>query len=322
MDAFSINLSLLALLASYIAIILSNQGLKQIKNKQLGLDLIPYLRLLLEFTPQHRGMVNAILQGDASFRSKIGSVQQHIEKNISLLIGQAKHTIPWEIQQRVDQIETYWKEIAKNYNHYSAADSFAQHTALISEILYLINDVAEESGILKCHTSQYELANAANTNLPLVTELLGQARGIGTGVAAKGEQSTADKIKLLYRLNKLKSVSDSISTTLKTTFSHKSSLNTYTNESLQSSHYATTEFLNILDSEMVNSDYININAEHFYKAGTDAIQKNFGLLDTINQTIKAEINTEFQSAQKRSILTRLLVMSLLTSYFVTLYLLT
>ena len=82
MDAFSIYLALLAILASYIAIILSNQGLNQIKNKQLGLDLIPYLRLLLEFTPQHRGMVNAILQGDASFRSKIGSVQQHIEKNI------------------------------------------------------------------------------------------------------------------------------------------------------------------------------------------------------------------------------------------------
>jgi len=319
MSALGMCLTLLALLASYIAIVLGNQGLHKIKNKQLGLDLTPYLRLLLEFTPQHRGMVNAILQGDESFRSKIGSVQQHIDKNIGFLLSQAKQTRPWEIQQRINQIVTYWKDISKNYKHYSAAESFSKHTALISEILYLTNDVAEESGIVSCHTSGYELANTANTKLPLMTELLGQARGIGTGVAAKGEQLTADKIKLLYRLNKLKSVSDSTSTTLKAVFSRNPSLNAHSKDTLQSSFQATTEFLNILDSEIVNSDYIDINAELYYQAGTDAIKKNFDLLDTINQTIKTEIDSEFQSAQMRSNLTRFLVGALLTTYFVTLY---
>ena len=319
MSAFGMCLTLLALLASYVAIILGNQGLRKIKNKQLGIDLIPYLRQLLEFTPQHRGMVNAILQGDESFRSKIGGVQQHIEKNIALLLSQAQQTRPWEIQQRVTQIVNYWQEISKNYKHYSAADSFSKHTALISEILYLTNDVAEESGIVSCHTGEYELTNAANTKLPLMTELLGQARGIGTGVAAKGEQSTADKIKLLYRLNKLKSVSDSTSTTLKAVFSRNPSLNAHSKDTLQSSFQATTEFLNILDSEIVNSDYIDINAELYYQSGTDAIKKNFDLLDTINQTIKAEIDSELQSAQTRSNLTRFLVGALLTTTFVSLY---
>jgi methyl-accepting chemotaxis protein len=157
-----------------------------------------HLRRLLESLPQHRGMANALLQGDESFRPKLTALQAQIDQDMELLAQRVAAGDCWGVAVRVHRIQGAWSFITQQVNGFEPAESFARHTALVSEVLYLINDVADAAGLLALTGDSSRLIDAAINTLPQVTETLGQARGMGTGVAARGKCGTDMRVKLRY----------------------------------------------------------------------------------------------------------------------------
>ena len=298
------NLNLLfpacALLTSvYILLSVRKAQAHNSQRRLQGLRHITHLRCLLEALPQHRGMANALLQGDESFRSKLTTLQAQIDRDMSVMEKHLLTTDHWGVTDRAQRVLSAWSTIKQKLNNFAAPESFGRHTALITELLYLINDVADAAGLLE-DPDNTRLIDTAINMLPLVTETLGQARGMGTGVAARGKCSSDMRVKLRYLLANTRRVAEEVGQAVQGTLSqrgaeHHADFKTRAGNALGDSQQATQEFLSLLETGIIHDNSIDVVPTDFYAAGTTAIQHSFTLLDTILTSLNFRLN---QSAQK------------------------
>ena len=100
----------------------------------------------------------------------------------------------------------HWTRLGLSYLQGDADNNFKQHNILIANLLYLIDDVADAHHLSKI------TGDAMDTDwryLLSIAEYIGQARALGTGVAAKGECSSVLRIQLNHLRNKIASSVDS-----------------------------------------------------------------------------------------------------------------
>jgi methyl-accepting chemotaxis protein len=267
-----------------------------LRRKQ-GMADVVMLRRILELMPQHRGMANALLQGDESFRSKLGQLQGEIDGVMRPLAALSAGADPWSVAARVARIQDGWSLIKQQLASFAPAESFARHTSLITEILYLINDVADAAGLLG-GDADARLIDAAVNQLPMVTETLGQARGMGTGVAARGKCTPDMRVKLRYLLDNTRQVSADVAQGMRATLQSDASLKARAETALEDSQRATQAFLTLLETRIINAR-VDIEPTEYYAAGTEAIQHSFALLDAINNALMTRLQTRAQQTQKQ-----------------------
>jgi hypothetical protein len=100
----------------------------------------------------------------------------------------------------------HWSRLGGGYLQGDGEKNFKQHNILIANLLYLIDDVADVHHLSKV------TGDAMDTDwryLLSIAEYIGQARALGTGVAAKGECSSVLRIQLNHLRNKISSSVDS-----------------------------------------------------------------------------------------------------------------
>lgn len=217
-----------------------------------GMTDVVKLRRVLEAIPQHRGMANALLQGDESFRSKLSQLQSGVDADMRPLAALSAGSDPWSVATRVGKVQDGWSFIKQQLAHFSPADSFARHTALMREILYLLNDVADAAGLMAEDTGA-RLIDAAVNQLPRVTETLGQARGMGTGVAARGKCTTDMRVKLRYLHANTQQVSAEVAQGMRSTLQSDAGLKAQAASALEESQRATQTFLAMLESRIIRA---------------------------------------------------------------------
>ncbi|MDN4501223.1 nitrate- and nitrite sensing domain-containing protein [Alteromonadaceae bacterium BrNp21-10] len=172
------------------------------KNKilryHLGLERLSLFRHLLAAMQQHRGLCNGYLNGDTSLLKRIESLQRNIDQHIKLILD-CETDAAWIRNNELWMgIEDHWGRLSVHFKHGDSSSNLNQHNSIISDLLYLIEECAEN------HQLQ-ELA--INPNLPAAflwqqllysAEYIGQARAIGTGIAAAGMSTSVQRIKLNF----------------------------------------------------------------------------------------------------------------------------
>ena len=280
-----------------------------------GLQDVMHLRRLLEALPQHRGMANAVLQGDDSFRSTLTTRQAQIDQEMSMMKKQLLTTDHWGVTVRARHVLDAWSTIIRNLNGFAAPESFARHTALITQLLYLINDVADAAGLLN-DTDNTQLMDAAVNTLPLVTETLGQSRGMGTGAAALGKCGTDMRVKLRYLLTNTRRVADEVGQAVRGTLADNGTgqdagFKKRASNALDDSQRATQEFLSLLETGIIHEHRIDVAPSDFYAAGTAAIQHSFALHDTILTSLHYRLSQSAQKNNRRHWLSRGIALALI-----------
>ena len=218
----------------------------------------------------------------------------------------------WLVAARVGRIHSAWLFIKKHLNGFAAPESFARHTSLMTELLYLINDVADASGLLRLKNNNSRLIDAAVNLLPIVTETLGQARGMGAGVAARGKCTTDMRVKLHYLLDNARRILGDVAKHVEVALQGDANLNVRAGSVLENSQQSTQVFLSMLESRIINVRQVDVAPAEYYGAGTEAIQYSFELLDVINNALMARLNGDRGRAQKklwRARLTALLILA-------------
>lgn len=280
-----------------------------------GLQDITHLRRLLESLPQHRGMANALLQGDDSFRSKLDTLQTQINRDMhtmSDLLISADH---WGAAERAQHVLDAWNTIYQQLNNLAAPESFGRHTALITELLYLINDVADAAGLLNS-TENGRLIDVAINSLPLVTETLGQTRGMGTGVAARGKCASDMRVKLRYLLTNARQVASEVNQAVRGTLTERGAgqdtvFTDRAGTALDESQQATQAFLLLLENGVIHDRRVEVASTDFYAAGTEAIQHSFTLLDAILASLHRRLSLAVQTNKRRRLLSRGIALALI-----------
>lgn len=167
-----------------------------------GIEYIKLLRILLTCMQQHRGLTTGLINGNTAVKPDI----EKLAIKIKDLVGEIDAAGVWMRDNvKWSSLVDHWSRLGMAYLQGDADKNFKQHNILIANLLYLIDDVADVHHLSKI------TGDAMDTDwryLLSIAEYIGQARALGTGVAAKGECSSVLRIQLNHLRNKIASSVD------------------------------------------------------------------------------------------------------------------
>ncbi|KZZ35800.1 MULTISPECIES: methyl-accepting chemotaxis protein [unclassified Oleiphilus] len=252
------------------------------KQELVGVEYIRPMRQLLQFIPQHRGMTNAYLNGDASFEPKILSVRQKINdlfdeaKEVDARLGEKL-----QASSKFKAIQRKWDSLKGIAFSLEAKASFSRHSDLISDVLNLIIHAGDTSNlILDPELGSFYSMDLVVNKIPALVENMGQARGLGSGVIANQEIGQAQ----LNRLTELKVGVDVNYKGLLTSYNSGASAEQRVKQRLGS---LAADVERIIGGFISSVDHIrqgdlaisSMDAKSFFAEGTRGINKAFELYD-------------------------------------------
>lgn len=246
-----------------------------------GIRINRLAKQLLVDLQQHRGMMSIFLGGDTSFKSRIEQKQAAIGQDIAAL--DAAHGQVLITKDRWENIRNDWQALRTEARALPVEASFQRHSELIRAVLYLMGDIAERSQIVGACATDFSLVDALWGKLPSVAESLGKARGIGSGVATKGHCSSVARTKLRF-------LEEHVSKTIayvddELAHADLSQAASFT-QAWKDAHTAAQEFLKLLDEKLLGGERPTIDAEHYFSAGTKAIDAVFHAFDQASSALE------------------------------------
>ncbi len=267
-----------------------NGEIRDARKERMGIQYTNQIRTLLEHLQIHRGMVNAYLSGDISFKSQIEEERIKVESAIDAVdkveasLGESLDT-----KQLWESIKNSWKRLDKNATQMPPKESFQLHTeliqksfllhtALIADALNLINHIEDSSGLrLDPEYESYYLMDTILNKLPLLIETVGQARGIGSGISARQEMMEDEKKRLIIFSGQIKSAVEDLRS--RTAFFQNFALYAQVHTYIQNYVTVLEGFLNLLDREFIDAARVTIQPADYFRRATVVIDAGFRLYD-------------------------------------------
>lgn len=191
----------IASVAILIAIIVSNKRARK-ERQHRGLQWLATLRALLTHIQKHRGMTNGYLNGSEELIGDIERLQRDVSRDFSNIttvdVGIEDNSL-WQ------GITQHWARVAGNYHNFEVDNNLSQHNHLIKNVLYLIDDLAQECDLLLLKNREQKPLHIYWRELLSAAEYIGQARAIGTGVSAAAHCDSVSRIRLNYLCQKIQS---------------------------------------------------------------------------------------------------------------------
>jgi methyl-accepting chemotaxis protein len=162
------------------------KGITFAEKEIAGVHYLQALRHVLQEMPQHRGMTNAFLNGNAAIKDKILDKRRDVDEAISL-VEKIDGELGAMLKSTADftAIKGKWDALKGEAFNLQAPDSFKRHTALLEEIITLGRRVADQSNLtLDPDLDSFYLMDLLVNQIPTLTEKMGQVRGMGAGVIA------------------------------------------------------------------------------------------------------------------------------------------
>lgn len=197
---FQIPLMVIGLLAIFFVTVRIYLHKKRREKRLLGIQYLINVRYFLAHVQQHRGLTNGYLNGSKNLFFEIEMLHQKINTNISVIseISAEIHS-----NDRWKSIIQHWSRLANGFHTNVVDNNLQQHNLLIQSILYLVDDMAQLHDLSSIRLTTGIPFHYAWRELLAACEFVGQARAIGTGVAATQHCTVTDRIKLNYLCQKV-----------------------------------------------------------------------------------------------------------------------
>jgi methyl-accepting chemotaxis protein len=263
-------------------------------------------------------MTNAYLNGAKDFRSRIirkrGEIFDDIEEIDKM---EQMHGAEMQFDGLWAEIKSDWRKLEQRAFEDQALDIFSAHTRLIRKVYDLFGQLSNKSGlVLDPELNTFFIMDALVYRIPLIVENLGQARGLGSGIAARSAITLRENI----RINMLKTTILDNKATVKNNISIAFELNLGMESELgvmyASSIKATDSFVSKVQGELVDSDSISVKPQDVFEAGTAAIKANYLLYDAL--TLKLDGLFEQRNialSKKRTLLMLAIAVSVLLAIY-------
>lgn len=187
-------ISLVLSVVAFLTLTYFSRRRAYVARQSQGLTLLKEFRVLVTLTQQHRGLTNGFLNGDKLLMQQIRPIQAQVSRAITGLEAEqwiAKNAEWQDIKHR-------WDQICLDHEAMKPELSLKRHTALIRCILFLVDDCAEHFRLYEIEYGEQGSIRYLWQGILVTAEHIGQARAIGTGVAAAQECSSVDRIRLNY----------------------------------------------------------------------------------------------------------------------------
>ncbi len=309
---------------SWIAVYSFSKRVQTLESEKQGLELIQAVRPLLEHMPQHRGMTNAYLKGAEHFKAKIVSKRNDVDQALANLTKISKRLdASIGTNTAVNNIQSQWRDLKNRSMDMSPNDSFSAHTKMIADLLELLAQIAENSKMtLNTRPESQDMIDTLINRLPIIIESMGQARGLGAGIAAAEQITLEHTIRLAVLIDHIETNSTFLEKRLEHALKIDNTLEHKIRPAFENNRKGMYHFSEILNNELLRKKHITIKGDDVFSAGTIAISQAFNLFDAIAPALDDKFNTEIKQTitmEMAAIGTAVLLLSLIAYIFAGLY---
>lgn len=237
---------------------------------QSNIRQLALLRALIAGFQRHRGLSNGVLCGDASMSQDLAGTRHQLDQHI-----QAAQQLGGTHRDAWNSLIDHWSRLREGRSG-DAANNLAQHHLIIRNSIFLMEDVASEVdlsegratlGYLPCIWR--EVVQAA--------EWAGQARALGTGIAAAGRSSAEQRVRLRFLYQKIQQLAGAAFATLRQHAGEHPQSDLFR---LSQRERVVEDFLQCIERELLGQEQPAIAAKTYFQRATHAIDELLALVDT------------------------------------------
>jgi len=268
---------------SYSMISKLSEEISFLEGEALGVQYLQASRLPIQHIQQHRGMTAAYLNGNESFKARILSKRQDVDKFLAQL-QQIENKLgeKLNITGTTKDLLQQWKNIKTNSLNQNVTKAIKAQSKLIADILALITKVADTSGITLDPTlDTYYMGAALVSSLPNLMENMGQARAVASGIAAKGEFNQNNLVRLSVLVNNISMFALQLKSGLAAAITANTGLKQDLGHMIDSNNKAVKEIKDLLQNKLLNAEKITISSDAIFNTATHAIDGSYKLFDAI-----------------------------------------
>lgn len=239
---------------------------------------------LIAQVQQHRGMSGAWLAGDAGFKARLPEKQAAVQRLFAALIKDAAkedaEAHPCFVSHDVKLLRHQWQVLVEGLAASSPEQNFQTHCRIVATLLDWLGALGE-TRIEQPLAGLIPPAATRNFShrLPVLAECIGQARALGSTVAAKKHCPPVSRVRLLFLLSRAESL-----------LGQALDAGGGRNETARSAaKRAVDTFVATLRDRLLSSRDIQLSASDCFTLGTRAADGVFGWLESERREVDAAL---------------------------------
>ncbi|GEM_PF-262907 len=278
-DLTYISIAIASLILGLLLVLFIVRKTKKVRHKQIvGIQFILLIRDLITSTQKHRGWSAAYARGDQSVLGDLNALKQNMKHTSSRL----EHNFPVTEFERWESYQDHWGRLSAHSEQLTLENTVKQHTQIVSNLLFLLEDIAEHYHLTVEHLSDFPNVGLLWRELLHVAEYIGQSRALGTGIATQQFCSSVEKIKLGFLHQKISEIANGTFNQLE---QQKSKADSFTvSQKVSQAKQQIGQFCQIIKQELIDAEKIELDSKQYFSMATDAIQVINDIFDTeVNQ---------------------------------------
>ena len=152
---------------------------------------------IIRLTQQVRGLSNTFLSGNTQVAGNLNNARGALQAAYGRTESSMRDAgVESDIVEQLQALQRRSDDLAANVQSRTvpAPESFSTYTAIINAQMQLLRDMVSRTGLaLDANPDTHHLIKGLFGSLPQLTEMLGQARGAGAGMLARGQASDAER---------------------------------------------------------------------------------------------------------------------------------
>lgn len=247
--------------------------LQTLEQELRGAEMIVPVMDFMRIVQQHRDAAEQFLNGQASASVRLSAVRLAADQAAAALDAlAAAHGSHLPSLSAWHDIRADWGTLVADFGRLSAAESYQRHTDLIDRLLALLAQTADDSYLtLDSQLETYFLMIAATDTFPSLVEHMARQRTIGSGVAARGQALTEDRLQLYALMESVDHAVQRTRNSLARLFQADEYLRARLERPTSNGLAAVTELQTDFWAPMINAQVLTMSSEQVFQRATRAI---------------------------------------------------
>ncbi len=271
------------------------------EREQSGLVVSVYLRDLLTDLQDSRGYSAMYLGGDVTMLEKVAANHYHMGqdiKNYAAVTGTGIASL--HLHQRWDHLARRIEVLRVPKSGDSSAQSFADHTAVIEELLDLLYYVGDRSGlVLEQDYDTYHLIDSVLMPMPILVEYIAKMRGLAAGAVARHSVSANERRELGELRGAIKAEINHIEEISDRRYEGSKKVVDEIKPNLDEALNATQHFIGMIQNELLESGGSTLVQGALYDVGSLAMDAYLKFFDRTVSVLDALLQQRIQAQSER-----------------------
>lgn len=288
-----------------------NRTIDLTRDELQGIEVIELTEPLVVNIGQHRGLTNALLNGNNAVEGKVLDRRGKVDQALKGLAAGTSDS-PAEVKTTVNGLQQQWDKIKTSIGTEEPSIIFEMHNEFASGVREFNRLILREYSLeLDPNTSTTFMIDNVAILLPQIIDETGQLRGKAAGVAARGTFTPESYIYLNNLLGRLDKVYPALANGLK--MGELSSMS----EEISGAQKAVGSYIEFIRTEVTEPDFIAKSSDEVFSTGTVAIKQ---VLSLYKKMLPALHEKEIAYLERQVFSRNMIVAVILITVFLAIYL--